>query len=134
MSQLIEENTFHQFYKKHYIWRYTGHTWLTRYKAVFVFVWLFPDWCFLWEILETKTKKHSLVKQTFRLSKDIFSVFAELDRECIHWQKLKQQRKYKKHRGLVCRKKFTFYFFNLTIQNNVLNYLREVMYTRKKHF
>lgn len=35
------------------MWRYTGHTWLTRYQIVFVFVWLFPNWCFLWEILET---------------------------------------------------------------------------------
>lgn len=83
---------------------------------------------------QNKTKKHSLVKQALRLSKDIFSVFALLDRECIHWQKLRQQRKSKKHRSIVCRKKFLFSFFNLTIQKNVLNYPREVMYTRKQHF
>lgn len=33
---------------------------------------------------QNKTKKHSLVKQALRLSKDIFSVFALLGREFIH--------------------------------------------------
>lgn len=79
---------------------------------------------------QNKTKKHSLVKQALRLSKDIFSVFALLDRECIHWQKLRQQRKSKKHRSIVCRK-FIFLFFQLNTKQHSQLFQRSYVYEKK---
>lgn len=80
---------------------------------------------------QNKTKKHSLVKQALRLSKDIFSVFALLDHECIHWQ-IKTTKEIQKTQKCSLQEELSFFFFQLnnTKQRSQL-FQRSYVYEKK---